>query len=82
MARMTAAAMMGGFATRQSTGAPMLAPPDGRTGPLPPGSGSKDFTTDMDGDMDGDVSASSGGPAKLPGGMTQSTTRVTVDMKK
>jgi hypothetical protein len=82
MARMTSAQMMGGFPTRQSTGAPMQAAPTGRTGPLPPGSGSHDFVTDIDGDQDGDVRATSGGPAKLPGGTTRSTTSLNVDMRK
>lgn len=61
MARMTAQQMMGGFATRESTGAATPGPaPTGATGPLPPGSGRHDFSMDMDGDQDGDVVATAG----------------------
>jgi len=82
MARMTSKDMMGGFPTRESTGVPMPVQPTGRTAPLPPGAGKHDFTLDVDGDQDGDIRAASGGPGKLPGGMTSSTTSLTVDLKK
>lgn len=66
MGRMTAQQMMGGFECRPNTGAPkQMEPSGGRVGPLPPGSGSKDFVMDMDGDQDKDVRASSTGRKDL-----------------